>query len=97
MPDARPHYPHLRERVPEHTAGAIDAFIATGQPVGGFVNAVLTNDLFRAFDRADPENIAHMQDIVTYVYNEAPMGCYGNQETVDAWIRTQAGTVEAMA
>ena len=43
--------------IPEHTKGALDRYVDHGLEPGGFLTAVLTNDLFGAVARADSENI----------------------------------------
>ncbi len=58
-------------------------------PPGGFLRAVLENDLAGAFGRADDDNRRAMHDIVCYVYNELPSQCWGSPAKVAAWL-TQA-------
>lgn len=53
---------------------------------GGFLRAVLANDLFEAFGRADDNNIRDMHEIVRFVYNKLPSVCWGSYEKVDAWL-----------
>ena len=55
-------------------------------PTGGFLEAVLCNDLSNAFGRADSDNILAMHQIVKFVYNKLPCGCWGSKEIVDAWL-----------
>jgi hypothetical protein len=63
----------------------LDAWASTGRPVGGFLEAVLTNDLFGAVGRADSYNIETIPAICSYVYNELPSTCWGSREKVAAW------------
>lgn len=53
---------------------------------GGFLQAVLENDLKEAMGRADIEARENLFDIVSYCYNELPSGCWGNKEKVAAWL-----------
>lgn len=55
-------------------------------PTGGFLKAVLSNDLFDAVARADHENIRTIPEIAYYIYNELPDGCHGSRDKVQAWI-----------
>ena len=71
--------------IPEYTKESIDSFVARKLPPGGFVSAVLENNLSQAFARADLENERHMKDIVSYVYNHIPMDAWGSPEKVAAW------------
>ena len=72
--------------IPKYTKKGIDAFVKDGVPVGGFLEAVLSNDLIEAFGRADENNREAMFDIVYYLYNEVPTECYGSLEKVNNWI-----------
>jgi hypothetical protein len=73
-------------KVPEHTAGGIRRYIERGIPPGSFLQAVFSNDLTNAFGCADEINRHALFDIVSFVYNYAPIGCHGSRERVDAWI-----------
>lgn len=64
---------------------SLDAWANTGRPTGGFLEAVLTNDLFAAVGHADSYNIRHIPEICSYVYNELPSTCWGSEEKVAAW------------
>lgn len=81
-PDQRLIEPRFRE--------SIDAYVATGRPTGGFLEAVLSNDLMEALGRADSGAIDNLPHIVAYVYNEAPSGCWGSRERVREWIKARA-------
>jgi hypothetical protein len=73
-------------RVPQHMQDGIAAYIKDGVPQGGFLTAVLTNNLKGACGAADEINRHHIWDIVNYLYNCAPYPCWGSQEKHDAWI-----------
>ncbi len=64
---------------------AIDRYVQTGQPVGDFLHAILTNDLYGASGRADESNMTMLPVYCRYLYNECPTGCYGSDETYRAW------------
>lgn len=86
----RTHY----QDVPEYTLETLDNWAKHGLPPGGFVAAVLENDLADAVRRADQGNSAALVEIVRYLINELPMGCWGTYEKVAAWgeARRQAAT-----
>lgn len=69
----------------QSTKGAIDRYVNDGVEAGGFVLAVLSNNLKEAFARADDENTRDMREIVGYCYNEIPSVCWGSPEKVKAW------------
>lgn len=53
---------------------------------GGFLYAVLTNNLFEAFMRADEDNYNNMGNIVKYIHNNVRLDCYGSVEKVERWL-----------
>jgi hypothetical protein len=73
-------------KVPEHTQIALSDYIERGIPVGGFLNAVLANDLAGAVGRADAANLHALKDIVNWVYNHAPQNCHGNEALYRRWL-----------
>jgi hypothetical protein len=71
--------------IPNRIRSAIQRHVAKGESVGGFVTAVLHNDLSEAIGRADEECLAAISTIVQYVYNEVPGAAWGSKEKVAAW------------
>ena len=57
---------------------------------GGFLCAVLSNDLAEALGRADDENAECLQAIVAYLYNEAPSPSWGSPEKFKAWLAVES-------
>lgn len=53
--------------------------------VGGFLMAVLENNLKEAFGRADSYNIQTLGAIVSYCYNHLPAECWGSPAKVLEW------------
>jgi hypothetical protein len=53
---------------------------------GGFLRAVLENDLREACDRADPLSRPVLADLVTYIELILPAECWGSPEKVKAWL-----------
>lgn len=83
--------------VPEDTLAALNRYIAEGMPTGGFLEAVITNDLHGSIARADPGNMTALPAIVSYLYNEAPAPCWGSPEKVAAWIESHRANRERQA
>lgn len=75
--------------IPEHTKAALDRYVNDRLPPGGFLTAVLTNDLTGAVTRADDINRRHLPEIVGYLFNECPASCWGNQQRVEAWLSNE--------
>lgn len=86
------------ERLPAHMRDSARNYVEHGTPPGGFLTAVLSNDMRGAFVRADAENRAAMGDWAAWLHNDAPIGCWGSQAKVAAWCeaawqREEAGRV----
>lgn len=71
--------------IPTYMMGPLQAYIETGRGVGGFLTAVLENNLKGCIDHADMHNRANLPAYVGYLYNQAPQGCWGSPELVKAW------------
>ncbi len=65
-------------------------------PTGGFLRAVLQNDLKEAIFRADDDNILVLPEIIRYCYNEIPHCCWGSSEKVRAWMDTGPMHIRAL-
>ena len=72
--------------LPEHIRGGMKLYLEDHVEPGGFLRAVLENDLVGAFGKADNINRAWMFDIVTFIYNEVPASCWGSREAVEKWL-----------
>jgi hypothetical protein len=54
---------------------------------GGFLTAVLCNDLFLAVSRADHMNQACLSEIAKWIYNSMPMAARGSEDQMMDWCR----------
>lgn len=72
--------------LPAHLQAGIRAYIEDHQSVGGFLTAVLSNDLQGACSRADGVNRYRLWDIVRWLHNYAPEQCWGSPERVNEWL-----------
>jgi hypothetical protein len=77
----------LRNRIPPLIMAGLDRYIEGHIETGGFLRAVLENDLKEAFIRADLHSRAALFDIVSYLYNYAPMTCWGSEDQVANWLK----------
>jgi hypothetical protein len=73
--------------IPNHTQTALTDYIERGIPVGGFLHAVLSNDLFGAVGRADAQNLPALKDITGWIFMQAPQGSWGSEALVLRWIQ----------
>ena len=72
--------------IPLHTKEQIDDYVENKMPPGGFLYAVLTNNLIDSVGKADHTNLFCLKDIVKYVYNDIPSTCWGSPEKVEEWL-----------
>lgn len=76
--------------VPDYMWGGISGYMLDGIPVGGFLTALLSNDLMGAFARADDYNTRAMLDWSAFLYNFAPSESHGSRAKHDAWLAAYA-------
>lgn len=72
-------------KLPKHLQDSMERYIEDGIRSGGFLTAVLSNDLKGAVNVADSGNIKLLPDIVIWLYNEVPQECWGHEENVQNW------------
>ena len=72
--------------IPEHMIGGLRRYIEFGIEPGGFLEAVLCNDLKNAVGRADNTNKHRLNDYIMFLYNFAPSDWRGSPEKYQAWI-----------
>jgi hypothetical protein len=81
--------------IPHHMLQALTRYVEDGIEPGGFLTAVICNDLTGAIRHADHQNIRIIPAYVAWLYNEAPSLCWGSGEKMDAWM--EAKRREALA
>lgn len=64
----------------------IEQYIEQGLEPGGFLKALIQNDLREAVARADINNSAALADWVRALYSYAPSGCWGSPEAYEQWV-----------
>ncbi len=72
--------------VPSHTIDPLLRYIMDGIEPGGFLLAVLRNDLFDACGRADEMNGRYLRNICAFLYSHAPAACKGSDERIARWM-----------
>jgi len=71
-------------QLPEYMQDGVENYILHGYPLGGFLTAIFSNDLYEAARRADDNNFVSLHLYATVIYN-APAGCHGSEEKIAAW------------
>ena len=79
-----------RVAIPESTINALLRYVNGHIETGGFLRAVLENNLRDSFIKADMFNEAALREIVAWLYTKAPSGCWGSPEKVQKWIDARA-------
>ena len=72
--------------VPLRMRQGLIRYVERGITPGGFLLAVLENNLMEATKRADDENLLNLPAFVNFLYNHAPSICWGSPEKVSRWI-----------
>jgi hypothetical protein len=73
-------------QIPPHMMAALRAYLENHEPVGSFLTAVLTNNLFKTCARADNTNIEIIPVYMAYLYNKAPSNSWGSPAAFEAWL-----------
>lgn len=76
-------------QVPPHDWDGLIRYVEDHIEPGGFLLAVLKNDLKDACAKADDINQRALFNIVNWLYNWAPEVCWGSPVRVEAWIESK--------
>jgi hypothetical protein len=77
----------LREsHVPAHLHEGLLEYFTARRPTGGFLQAVLENDLRQACVRADDVNRVALATIVLFLHSYCPAPAWGSPAAVAAWL-----------
>jgi len=74
--------------VPHHLREGLVRYFADGILPGSFLQAVLINDLQQAVGRADPQSMAGLPALITFLTWEVPGEAWGSRRLVLAWTTT---------
>lgn len=74
-------------RLPAHMRDGAQRYVEDHIEPGGFMTAVLENNLTEAYNRADSTNLACMKDWVMWLYWDCPRNAWGSPAKVKAWLK----------
>ena len=75
------------ERRRQSIRDMLDSYVQAQVDPGGFLTAVLANDLQDAVDRADGWSLWHIRWICRHVWSRLPSVCPGSRDTVTEWLQ----------
>jgi hypothetical protein len=81
--------------LPKHIRHGVKEYIEKGFIPGGFLQAVICNDLSGAFQRADSTNTERMKDIVQFFHWWVPAPVWGSKEKMEAHAKAKQEEREA--
>ena len=76
--------------IPIEIVESLKRYINHRIPTGGFLHAVLSNDLRESCARADWVNKHCIFDITSFCWNELPAISWGSYEKVDEWLKKKS-------
>jgi len=74
------------EMIPPAIIEGLVNYVAHGISPGGFLSAVIENDLAEAFARGDCSSLAALRAIVMWLNNNAPNSCWGFNGAIKDWL-----------
>jgi hypothetical protein len=77
----------MREKIGDSVCDSIENYANLKIATGGFLRAVLENNLSEACQTADAKNLANLHNIVNAIYWELPADCWGTRERVNKWLK----------
>lgn len=80
--NAQRSYPEVSESL----VRALERYVKDRIPTGGFLRAVLENNLIAAVSYADVDNIVILDKIVRFVHVVVPVVAQGSEDKVNRWI-----------
>lgn len=81
----RPDWAEALRALPDYMIDGMVRYIVHGIPPGGFLTAVLSNDLMGALQKGDDVNQHALPAYGRFLHNYAPIGCFGSPERVAEW------------
>jgi hypothetical protein len=84
-------------KIPDYMWTGLVEYIVQGRPTGDFLYAILTNDFKKACYHADDANRTALYDYGSFLFNYAPVVCWGSVQRVHDWMNKHTVTMTRMA
>jgi|GEM_PF-4803176 len=81
----------IGQSIPDHSQKALELYVVDGIKPGGFLEACLAGDMFRAVKTADTANAQRMWGIMDWVMNVMPPQAWGSYEHIEYWCEDPDG------
>lgn len=78
-------FSHRGNTIPSRMWGGIARYAANGTLPGGFLRAIICNDLKDSVQQADDENVHLLAAYVSFFHCELPSACWGSHEKMRLW------------
>ncbi len=73
--------------IPEHMRGAVSRYVMHGLHPGGFLPAIICNDLQSAVARADSVNQSRIADYIRFFSSHVPRAAWGAESMMNKWMK----------
>lgn len=90
-------FDQYRDKIPSATLDGLKRYYQYGIAPGGFLTAVLCNDLAGAVGKADQHNIHCLKDICTLLHWDFPIAAWGSESNVKQWMASRLAAREMEA
>jgi hypothetical protein len=75
-----------RRGLPGHMVEGVERYLFDGIPPGGFLTAILCNNLKESVKRADTHNILFLKEWAEFMINDLPGTSQGSEKKVKEWL-----------
>jgi hypothetical protein len=79
-------YDRRYQKIPDSIFYSIKDYVEDRRAIGGFLQAVLSNNLMESATRADGHSFESLGVIALFIFNHVPCQCYGSPEKVKQWL-----------
>ena len=85
-PDSGVEWDKVPSTVPPLVVKSLKNYVENRVKPGGFLSAVLANNLKAAIMSADPQSLAGLKSLVMFIYDYIPGNCHGSYQDMNRWL-----------